>query len=125
MLRLRCRRDRARAIRFPRFRPGAAAFSSAVSFGCSGLPALTSCGFSPATIAAGAGTTPVTLTIATMGPNLGTESQPRIRAVLRTAWAGEGDRSYGFILMVVVGIVGLGVRDAASRVSTAGSRLLV
>ena len=102
---------------------GGSAFSSAVSFGCTGLPALTSCGFSPATIAAGAGTTPVTLTIATTGPNLGTESQPRIRAVLRTAWTGEGarphtgkpwtaggGRPYAFILMVMVGIVGPGIK---------------
>ncbi len=62
---------------------GGGTFSSAVSFACSGLPALTSgaygasCGFSPATIAAGAlGTPPVkvTLTITTMGPNSGTQS---------------------------------------------------
>ena len=48
---------------------GGAAFSSGVSFGCATLPALTSCGFSPGSIAAGAGTTTVTLTIATTGPN--------------------------------------------------------
>jgi len=88
---------------------GGAAFSSAVSFGCTGLPALTSCGFSPATIAAGAGTTPVTLTIATTGPNLGTESRPRMKAVLPTAWTAGGGCPYAFILLVV-GIVGLGIK---------------
>ena len=100
---------------------GAGTFNSAVSFGCSGLPALTSCGFSPASIAAGAGTTAVTLTISTTGPNLGTESRSRVGAVLRTAWTGEGarphtstpgtaggGRSYAFILMAMLGIVGLG-----------------
>ncbi len=97
---------------------GGAAFSSAVSFACTGLPALTSCGFSPATIAAGAGSTPVTLTIATTGPNAAKG------AVLRTAWTGGdarphtgkpwtagGGRSYAFIMRVMVGIVGLGTKS--------------
>src|SRR6202521_638873 len=65
---------------------GGGGFSSGVSFACANLPALTSCGFSPASIAAGAGTTAVTLTIATTGPNSGTQSRPRAGAVLRTAW---------------------------------------
>jgi hypothetical protein len=34
---------------------GGGTFSSAVSFACANLSALTSCGFSPASIAAGAG----------------------------------------------------------------------
>ena len=50
---------------------GGATFSGTVSFACANLPALTSCSFNPASIAAGAGTTPVTLTIATTGPNQG------------------------------------------------------
>ena len=49
-----------------------AAFSSTVNFGCSGQPVLTGCAFNPATIAAGAGATTVTLTISTCGPNLPT-----------------------------------------------------
>ena len=94
---------------------GSTTFSSAVSFACTGLPALTSCGFNPAAIAAGAGTTTVTLTIATTGPNAAKG------AVLRTAWTGGdarphtskpwtagGGRPYAFILAMVVGIVGLG-----------------
>ena len=48
---------------------GGVAFSSAVTLACTNLPALTSCGFSPTTVAAGAGTTTVTLTISTTGPN--------------------------------------------------------
>jgi len=51
---------------------GNGTFGAAVSFGCSNLPALTTCQFIPTSIAAGAATTPVTLTIATTGPNLGT-----------------------------------------------------
>ena len=81
---------------------GGAAFNSAVSLACTGLPALTSCGFNPATIAAGAGTTPVTLTITTAGPNAARQ------AVLRAAWTGEGGRPYAFMLLAIVGIVGLG-----------------
>ncbi len=61
---------------------GGASFGSAVSFACSGLPGLTiglpgaGCAFSPATIAAGAPTTSVTLTIWTCGPNLPTLCPP-------------------------------------------------
>jgi hypothetical protein len=56
---------------------GGATFSSSVSFACNNLPALTSCVFSPPSIAAGAGATPVpvTLTITTTGPNANIPSQ--------------------------------------------------
>jgi hypothetical protein len=93
------------------------------------LPALTSCGFNPASIAAGAGTTTVMLTISTTGPNLGTGSQSRRGAVLRTAGTlrlgsgqarGDGRPSTGmrsytlsfFMLAwaVLVGMVGVGRR---------------
>jgi hypothetical protein len=47
-------------------------FNTGVNFGCTNLPALTNCGFSPSAIGAGAGMTPVTLTISTCGPNLPT-----------------------------------------------------
>ena len=97
---------------------GGGTFSSAVSFACSGLPALTSgragasCAFSPATIAAGAPGTPpvtVTLTITTIGPNLGTQSGPPGGAVLRTAWTVGGGRPYAlFLWVVLVGIGGVG-----------------
>jgi len=97
---------------------GGGTFSSQVSFACSNLPALTnggpgaSCGFSPATIAAGATGTPpvtVTLTIATMGPNSGTQSGTQGGAVLRTAWTAGGGRPYAlFMWVALVGIVGSG-----------------
>ncbi len=63
--------------------PSGGALAAAMSFACAGLPALTTCEFTPPTIAAGAGTTSVVLTITTMGPNLGTESRSRIRLVSR------------------------------------------
>jgi len=53
---------------------GGGTFTSTVNFSCAGLPALTSCTFSPTSIAAGAGTTAVTLTVATTGPNSGGNS---------------------------------------------------
>jgi hypothetical protein len=98
---------------------GSETFSSAVSFGCANLPALTRCGFSPASIAPGAGTTAVTLTIATTGPNLGTQLKPRAAAVLRTGWTGEGARPhtntrpyvlpfFSLVWVVLVEIVGMG-----------------
>ena len=58
--------------------PSGGSFASVVSFACSNLPALTGCVFSPASIAAGAATTSVMLTISTTGPNFGTESQSRM-----------------------------------------------
>jgi len=100
---------------------GGGVFSSGVSFGCANLPALTSCGFSPASILAGAGTTAVTLTIATMGPNSGMQSRPRMGAVLRTAWTGGDTRPhtsvgsdlrvlpfFALASVVLVGILGVG-----------------
>ncbi|MGB9235975.1 MAG: hypothetical protein WCC04_16315, partial [Terriglobales bacterium] len=52
---------------------GGSTFSGPVNFACANLPALTSCSFNPASIAAGVGTTAVALTIATTGPIGGTE----------------------------------------------------
>jgi hypothetical protein len=51
---------------------GGGTFSGTVSFACANLPALTSCSFNPASLATGPGGT-VTLTIATTGPNQGTQ----------------------------------------------------
>jgi hypothetical protein len=83
---------------------GNGTFSSAVNLACANLPALTtggpgaSCGFSPGTIAAGAEATTVTVTITTIGPNLGAQSQSVPRgAVLRTAWTAGGGRPYASI----------------------------
>jgi FG-GAP-like repeat len=44
------------------------AFTQAVTFSCSGLPAYASCGFSPASLAPGAGATATTVTISTGVP---------------------------------------------------------
>jgi len=87
---------------------GGALFSAAVNFSCSNLPALTSCGFSPATIAAGAPTTPVTLTITTTGPNLGTASQPQTRP--GSSPAGTSPYALPFLTLgwLVAGIMGIG-----------------
>ena len=82
---------------------GGAAFSSAVSFACSDLPVLTSCGFNPASVAAGSGPTAVTLTIATKGPSAArgavllhpVKPTPGLTgAPVRTAWTGEDARPH-------------------------------
>ena len=120
---------------------GGGAFSSAVTFECTSLPVLTGggpgagCVFNPTTIAAGAESTKVTLTIWTCGPNLptlcpsGTGGDARrsagtpFRLRLRSGQARGSDRPYAlpfFTLawVVVVGIVGIGrQRRPASRVS--------
>jgi hypothetical protein len=104
--------------------PAGGSFSSAVSFACADLPALTYCGsFSPASIAAGAGTTAVTLTIWTCGPNLPTLCQPGTggnarpsKGTTRTAsngrpYAGARPHTLPFFTlawMVVAGILALG-----------------
>ncbi len=58
---------------------GGGAFTGAVTFACANLPALAQCSFSPASIAAGAGTTVVTMTIATAGPYSGSAPSGRSR----------------------------------------------
>jgi len=45
--------------------PNTGSFPNAVTFTCSKLPALTTCGFNPAQVASGSGDSPVTLTIST------------------------------------------------------------
>jgi hypothetical protein len=66
---------------------GAATFAAAVTFACSGLDATTGCIFNPASIAQGAGSTPVTLTITTSGPNTGAaNAQQHQRADNRLPW---------------------------------------
>ena len=111
---------------------GGGTFGSAVSFACSGLPALTSggagasCAFSPATIAAGgSGTPPVTvrLTITTIGPNLGTQSGPQGGpCCARPGRPGAAVPTHSSCGWCWWGLWGSGERDAASRVSTEGSR---
>ncbi len=95
---------------------GGGTFGSAVSFACTNPPPLTSCGFNPTSIAAGAGTTAVTLTIATTGPNLGTAARPR--TLPRMAWMGGDARPslskrprtlplFTLAWVVLVGMVGI------------------
>jgi hypothetical protein len=95
---------------------GSSTFSATVNFACNNLPALTSCQFNPASIAAGAGTTAVTLLITTKGPNFGVQSSrreaprrqergPYILALFTIGW------------MALLGIVGCG------RTTSATSRL--
>ena len=105
---------------------GGGTFGSTVSFACSELPELTdglpgaSCVFNPRSIAAGAVTTAVTLTILTTGPNFGPADVrrraglPRMRSAVRQSGrARMGDRPYAlpfFTLawVVVAGMVGIG-----------------
>ncbi|MGP0095759.1 MAG: hypothetical protein ACLPHI_01865 [Terriglobales bacterium] len=103
---------------------GGSAFSSTVIFGCSNLPALTSCEFSPSSIAAGAGTTAVTLTLTTTGPNFGQQSTQRRAAVLRTSRTGEYGALqttaesplpfFALAWLVLAGIVVVGRRHGAT-----------
>jgi hypothetical protein len=65
----------------------ATTFGATVTFACSGLDATTSCIFNPASIPGTSGSTPVTLTITTSGPNTGAANvQPHQRADNRLPW---------------------------------------
>jgi hypothetical protein len=86
---------------------GGSTFISTVSFACTNLPALTSCGFSPASIAAGAGSTAVTLTVSTTGPNAAVQVR---RAALRTARMGSC-HTYAIMLLMLAGLMGVGRKN--------------
>jgi plastocyanin len=104
---------------------GDVSFSSAVTLQCVNLPAMTGCQFSPVSIGQGMGTTPVTLTIWTCGPNLPTLCPPgtgegvgrstnRLTAILpfsTLAW------------LSVVGIVGISRRTRDPRFYLVISRI--
>ena len=92
---------------------GGGAFSSTVSLTCTNLPALTSCGFSPTTIAAGSGTTTVTLTISTTGPNSGNSAPSTLHPVpsekrFRTGGHLRVLPFFTLAWAVIVGVGGLG-----------------
>ncbi len=95
---------------------GGTTFSSAVNFVCANLPPLTGCGFSPASIAAGAGTTPVTLTLWSCGPNLPTQCPLGIGGGVRRA-ASTGAPILPFFMLgwlAVMGIVGIGQKKSGN-----------
>jgi hypothetical protein len=101
--------------------PGSATFAAAVTFACSGLPDSTAaCIFNtgqpadPTKIAAGSGTTPVSLTITTKGPNVGTGAAVQRRADRRFPWFP--------ILLPVAGLVvaGLAGRKVSKQSALAG-----
>ena len=109
---------------------GGGTFSGAVSFACANLPALTSCSFSPASLAAGAGTTVVTATISTTGPNSGSGSDRRrsMRVVSNSA-LGLGKRGLRvawtwFLMIPAAGIFLTGItRGRTDRGSRSSKRL--
>ena len=78
--------------------PDGATFGSAVSFGCSGVPSFTSCSFNPTAIAAGAGTTPVTVMVTTTGPS---------RTAPRMVGEAGSFRPYMFLSLGILGMVGI------------------
>jgi hypothetical protein len=83
---------------------GGGTFTTAVTFGCSNLPDVTiTCIFNPTQIAAGAGATPVSLTITTKGPNPGTGAAAQRRADRRSPWL---PLTLPIAGIVMVGIVG-------------------
>ena len=69
------------AYNFTAMPPSGQIFAAGVTLGCSGLPDATAvCVFSPSSIAAGSGTTPVSLAITTTGPNTGMGAAGQRRA---------------------------------------------
>ena len=94
-------------------------FTSAINFACTGLPALTGCTFNPASIAAGAETTTVTLTISTAGPNPGAQSLLRSGGPARSARSARGITPlFAFVWVLCAGLAGRTRRDRRSRYTT-------
>ena len=102
---------------------GGGTFSGAVNFACANLPALTNCSFNPPSIAAGAGQKDVTLTIATTGPNQGTELRKAVssnqypvssqkRGPPRTGKIGVGT---GLVWLLTIPIAGMMLAGFARR----------
>src|SRR5208283_1856642 len=97
-------------------------FSGAVNFACANLPALTNCSFSPE-IAAGARTTTVTLTIATTGPNQGTEFRKAVPSIrypassekLGPPRAGKTSVGIGLAWLLTIPIAGMMLAGFARR----------
>jgi subtilase family serine protease len=67
---------------------GTTTFTTPVTFGCALAPAdaTVACVFSPTSIAAGSGATPVSMTITTAGPNTGAGTLLKRRAANRAPW---------------------------------------
>ena len=102
---------------------GGSTFSGAVNFACANLPALTNCNFNPASIAAGAGTTTVMLTITTTGPIAGSQSQkaPLPTSTPKTSGKQETPiaRTVGSAMdWLAIPLVGMLLATAASRRTT-------
>jgi hypothetical protein len=107
---------------------GANSFTSTVNFGCTNLPASTNCIFSPTWIAPGAGTTSVTLTISTCGPNLPTQCTPGAAPTMQRPRQSANARPLGvpffmFVWVIAIGVIGF-TRYDNGRPSTSPARLL-
>jgi len=110
---------------------GGGTFTGAVSFACPNLPALTSCSFSPPSIVAGAGTTAVTATISTTGPNSGSGSD-RARRVLsggrsgaRPGKRGELGAAMRFLIVPLAGIFVAGITGGRARWGRSAGKAVV
>lgn len=101
---------------------GGGTFTGAVNFACANLPALTSCNFSPPTIAAGAGTTAVTLTILTTGPNSGSEGSDRRRSIRHigsiTGEKKNGGVGVAWTILMTIPMAGIFLAGFAHRRTT-------
>ena len=96
---------------------GAATFLNAVSYTCTGLPSLSSCTFSPASIPAGSGSTPVTLSIHTTAPVAS-------GAPLGLPWKPSGPLFAFWLSLPALGIVSMGAhRRARKRLAILGGLL--
>ncbi len=98
---------------------GQGTFANAISYTCSGLPALSTCSFSPASIAAGSGSTPVTLSIHTTAA-IASGTAPSL------PWKPSGPLFAFWLSLPALGIVSLGSgRHSRKRLSILGGLLVV
>jgi len=91
------------------FKPdGAATFLTAVTYTCTGLPSLSTCAFSPSTITAGSGNTPVTLSILTTAAIAGATPPA-------SPWKPSGPFFAFWLAMPALGIVSLASRRQSRK----------
>jgi sugar lactone lactonase YvrE len=95
-------------------------FNSAVSFACSGLPALASCTFTPTSVTPNGSPMTVTLTVKTTGPNASLQSPPlpgHKPQPLLAFWTLSG--SLGIIGLMLAGSDRSFISDKSGRLSRA------
>jgi hypothetical protein len=91
-------------------------WDAAITFACSGLPAKSSCSFSPTSVTPGSGTSDVTVTVSTTAPSTAALQQPQ--SLIYATWLSFGG-------LGLIGMVGVGTRKRTRKALIALALLLL